>query len=574
MFTAALANEGYKQVFGHDRMVDFYNTIKDNTSISLTCGKNSEASFQIVVFPDCDGVLSVDGTSPFSYYGDVPNFRIKAEIDGGFEIKLNPVDYVCDDGGLYKADIILPTGSVLLKKDITQPVYIEIPVGKDAVAGTYGGKLKLYRHSRFDNEEKFMEFTFTLTVKDVIVPDLKDSSFHLDLWQHNCNIARKHEVDYYGDRHFEILDGYVKSLADLGQKAVTVIASEIPWSGQHCYRTPSYPSDLFEYSMIRSSKTANGFTYDYSAMQKYIDLCQKHGIDAEIEVFGLMNIWLGDEGFDGPETGFPDHIRIRYFDEADGCYKYMHNSADIENYIKALEEYFIKAGLIDKVLIAADEPTDVDKYRRTLAKIKEIAPNFKFKAALNHAEFLDEFPSDITDIVPMLPCVARQWDKLKAHNTGRTLWYVCCSPAYPNTFIGSTLAESRLIPILTHFMGFDGFLRWNYTVWPENPRERISYKAPNWSAGDTNFVYPSRSGEVLLSLRYKCLKRGLEDYALLEMAKEKGINLSEIYDKVIKSKDISDFDIAASLKKPEELFSIDYNDYEEMRKLIFDALEG
>ena len=30
MFTAALANEGYKQVFGHDRMVDFYNTIKDN----------------------------------------------------------------------------------------------------------------------------------------------------------------------------------------------------------------------------------------------------------------------------------------------------------------------------------------------------------------------------------------------------------------------------------------------------------------------------------------------------------------------------------------------------------------
>lgn len=577
MFTAALANEGYKQVFGHDRMVDFYDTIKNNTSIALTCGKNSSAAFQIVVFPDCDGVLSVDGTSPFSYYGDVPNFRIKAVLDGGFDIKLSPVDYVCDDGGLYKADIILPTGSVLLKKDITQPVYIEIPVGKDATSGTYSGTLKLYRHSRFDNEELFMEFSFTLTVKDVVIPDLKASSFHLDLWQHCCNIARKHEALYWSDRHFEILEGYVKSLADLGQKAVTVIASEIPWSGQHCYRTPGYPSDMFEYSMVKVRKTADGFTYDYSAMQKYIDLCFKYGIDAEIEVFGLMNIWLGDEGFDGPETDFPDAIRIRYFDETDGCYKYMRSSADIENYIKSLEKYFLDTGVIDKVLVAADEPGDVEKYRKSLSKIKEIAPSFKFKAALNHTEFLDEFSGEVTDIVPLLNCVSRQWDSLKKHmesRTGRTLWYVCCTPAYPNTFIGSALAESRLIPILTHFMGFDGFLRWNYTVWPENPRERLSYKAPNWSAGDTNFVYPSRSGDVLLSLRYKCLKRGLEDYALLEMAKERGINLDEIYDKVIKTRNISDFDLPVSLKKPEELFSIDYNDYEEMRNLIFDALEG
>ncbi|MBR2471106.1 MAG: hypothetical protein IKB55_00340, partial [Clostridia bacterium] len=426
MFTAALANEGYKQVFGHDRMVDFYNTIKDNKEISLTCGKNSEASFQIVLFPDCDGVLSVDGTSPFSYYGDVPNFRIEAEIDGNFEIKMNPVDYVCDDGGLYKADIILSVGSVLLKKEVTQVVYIEIPVGKDAAAGTFYGKLKIYRHSRFDNEELIMEFPFTLNVKDVVIPDLKDSSFHLDLWQHNCNIARKHEVDYYCDRHFEILDGYVKSLADLGQKAATVIASEIPWSGQHCYRTPSYPSDMFEYSMIKVRKTDSGFTYDYSAMQRYIDLCKKHGIDAEIEVLGLINIWLGDEGFDGPVSDYPDHIRIRYFDEADGCYKYMKKAADIEDYIKSLEKYFTETGVIDKVLIAADEPGDVERYRKSLSKLKEIAPSFKYKAALNHAEFLDEFSDEISDIVPLLNCVSKQWDELKKHmesRNGRNLWY-------------------------------------------------------------------------------------------------------------------------------------------------------
>lgn len=43
--------------------------------------------------------------------------------------------------------------------------------------------------------------------------------FELDLWQHNANIARMHEVERYSDEHMAVLEHYVQSLAALGQKA-------------------------------------------------------------------------------------------------------------------------------------------------------------------------------------------------------------------------------------------------------------------------------------------------------------------------------------------------------------------
>jgi hypothetical protein len=44
---------------------------------------------------------------------------------------------------------------------------------------------------------------------------------------------------------------------------------------------------------------------------------------------------------------------------------------------------------------------------------------------------------------------------------GKLLFYVCCGPDKPNTFIKSPAIESRLIPWLVEKLDYDGFLRWN-----------------------------------------------------------------------------------------------------------------
>lgn len=132
-------------------------------------------------------------------------------------------------------------------------------------------------------------------------------------------------------------------------------------------------------------------------------------------------------------------------------------------------------------------------------EMKALAPGFHYKVAINHIEFMGgENIPHVVDYCPSLKCACDKYDELvdvqkKAIN-GTVTYYVCCGPAYPNTFLGSPAIESRIIPWIAWVLGLDGFLRWNYTVWPDDPLNHLSIKFPNWPAGDTNFVYPGKNG--------------------------------------------------------------------------------
>jgi hypothetical protein len=166
---------------------------------------------------------------------------------------------------------------------------------------------------------------------------------------------------------------------------------------------------------------------------------------------------------------------------------------------------------------------------------------------------------------------------MRKNINGRLLWYVCCGPDFPNTFIRSPLIESRIIGILTAFLNFDGFLRWNYTVWPEKPREKLSYRFPLWPSGDTNFVYPANDGRPLLSLRYKNLKRGIEDFELIHMLKAVHSDaekiLCQVWNRLLKIKDIRDFHFEKGRKR-EELYSLDYKDYQWVKSLLLNEISS
>jgi hypothetical protein len=572
---STLTDETYKASYGVDAYGE--DVIFESLFNKFIACRGDWGVLQLLLKSDEDFYLNVGKRPNFSPKGPLTNIRVECTVDG-LPVKIFPVGFIEDDDRVYKADLLLHDEVIFVEKDKIQPVWIEVMIPKDTPPGNYTGRVKIYTQCMFEDEELIKVFDFNILVKDVELPEPKNFRFYLDLWQHPSNIARKHEVHLWSDEHFKVLEGYVNSLADLGQKAITVIASEIPWSGQRCYRVKNYPSDLFEYSMIRVERDGFGYHYDFSVVERYIDLCMKYGIDKEIEVFGLMNIWLDPEyGYTGIAEDYPDGIRIRYYDRNDGAFKYIRNGEEIKAYIKALEKFFIEKDLIDRVRIVADEPGDIERYKRSLETIREVAPGFRFKSAINHSEFIEEFKNIISDFVPILPGVCEKWEtlkELKSKVTGRILWYVCCWPPYPNTFISSPLVESRLIGILTAFMGLDGFLRWNYTVWPEDPRNRISYRFPHWKAGDTNFVYPGKDGRPILTLRYKNLKRGIEDYELLMMFKEKygEKTLESLWDKILKTRDIREFHISSG-KSPNELYSLDGRDYYGFRSALLEALE-
>lgn len=526
MTTMQIANEAYKlkQQYGADAPV---------APSRLIAARRDSVAFQVIV--NADSIYSVNvargdwyssrgGRRPGNETGG-PHQRLRVAVDAPFAAEVRLVDMHTDDDGNKKADALLT--QTVRESDANNPsaVWVELQIPEDATPGDYTVTARLFAAHYNEDETLVQTVTLPLRVYPFVLPAPRDWSFYLDLWQHNSNLARKHDVPLWSDEHFAVMEKYVASLANLGQKAITVCASQIPWSGQSCFLNQEFGGNLFEYSIISIIRRKDGsFFYDYSAMQRYIDLCTSYGISGEIEVFGLVNLWAYDEFIAEPLCAdYPEPIRLRYFDEADGSMKYIRDAEQVKDYIASLEQYFIKTSQIERVRIVADEPADINKYRRSLEILSEIAPSFCFKTAINHFEFIEEFGERIRDIVPRIDYAARGHAQIMRYRAAypekRVLFYVCTGRSRPNTFLRHELTEARMIPAMVDLFGFDGFLRWNYTIWPEDPRRDIRFS--RFEAGDVNFVYPAYNGDVLLSLRYKNLRRGIADFEIARAVEKK-----------------------------------------------------
>lgn len=547
----------------------------------LTSARRDRAAFQIILQSDLQYSVNVGVSDWFSAKGRLagPHERLRISVEAPFPVELHPEGFLTDDDGIQKADILLGQSVLESRANIPSAVWAELDIPEDAAPGEYAVTVRLYS-SRYAQDEVLVQSeTVLLSVADFVLPAPQDWKFRLDLWQHSSNIARKHDVPLWSDGHFAVLAQYAASLAALGQKSITIVASEIPWRGQDCYKERDFTGNLFEYSIIPITRKKDGsFFYDYGPMQRYIDLCTAAGISGDIEIFGIVNVWNDPTWITQlPCPDHPESILLRYLDEADGSIKYIRDASQIHHYIQALESYFIRTGQIERVRIAADEPSDIEKYRSSLMLLKELAPRFRCKTAINHAEFIEEFHDRIDDFVPYLRCTITEYDRLmryrQEYREKHFLWYVCCGGAAPNTFLRTDPIECRMIGILTSVLRLDGFLRWNYTVWPDDPRRDIRYSA--FEAGDTNFVYPSNNGGVLLSLRYKNLQRGIADYELLEMLREKHGDsaVTDALKNVLHTTDIHDFWREGSPLPSEQLFSLSWKDYDDAKAAILHMLE-
>lgn len=562
----------------HKTQTDSYRVYKPSyvdglaKTVSLVSAKRDKAAFQLLLSSDSAFAVNVGKTPWFSQSPESKTYRVSADFP--FKTTVSNIGMTLCDDNHHRADALLDSEVVEFPANCVNTVFVEFDIPENADAGDYNGKIKIYESYGFDDEKEVGAIDISLKVYPYVLPENKDNGFHLDLWQHLSNIARKHDVPLWSDAHFEILRPYVRSLGELGVKCVTVIASEIPWNGQGCQTELRYKANLFEYSMIPVTLKKDGkLVCDFSIMQRYIDLCAEYGVDECISVFGLVNVWDTKE-YGGVRTApdYPDGLHVRAFDEEKGIYVYLHKASELDEYIKQIEKYFIETKQLEKLRIAADEPADVEAYRKSLEHIKSVAPAFTFKTAINHAEFIGEFGKDISDFAPYISAMYEQYDALMKYKSEmpdkRFLYYVCCGPEFPNTFLRSELVESYYIGILASYTNMDGFLRWNYTVLTDDPTD-IRYG--NFPVGDLNFVYPSKNGGVLLTLRWKALRKGIKFFTLFNEAKKRG--LKDVYDAacdlVLREKEIKK--LYANWDKP-NVISLDYTDYQKAEALLLEAL--
>jgi hypothetical protein len=204
--------------------------------------------------------------------------------------------------------------------------------------------------------------------------------------------------------------------------------------------------------------------------------------------------------------------------------------------------------------------------------------------AINHFEFMEDAPPDLVDAVPVLPLACKD-PKLTAalaqklrQRDGRLLFYVCCWPPIPNTFLHSPLVETEVLGWLTYALNLDGFLRWAFCLWPANPWNRVSWRAPVWPAGDMYFVLPGLDGAPVETLRYEALRTAIQDYELLNLvertlpAEAASIVIEQALGRILKAplEHFAELNQAAA----ENLYSVDPSDYVEARRLLLTAVDA
>jgi len=530
-------------------------------------GRRDSSALQAIVWDEDAFLLTLSKETVFWKGGALPIGRLEVTLDAPFPVEVKLVGRVGDNLHTPTSDVLLEQKTIYVTKQRLQQVWIECHVPVEAMSGTYTGTVKLYTHTMFEDERLEDEARFTLIVKDVVLPEARDYRFYLDLWQHSSNIARQYQIDLWSDEHFTLLERYLAVLSRLGQKVATLIVSEIPWSGQGSFHDWE-PADFYEYSMIGVTRKRDGsFQYDFSALDRYVALAERYGMAQELEVFGLLNIWqMPEDGYGAIVEGYPDGIRVRYYDEASGIYRFIREYEALAAYIRAIEAHFVERGWTERARILADEPADVAEFTKRWKSLKQLAPSFRMKVAINHVEFLQQQIPDMYDAVPALNYAALEYHQLmeaRAQLPGKILYYVCCSQPHPNTFIHSPAFEARVTPWLVERLKLDGFLRWSFTCWTDRPLEDVYTRGGNWPAGDTHLVYPGAQGWPMLSLRYKWLQRGIRDYELLQMAKEAGREawVEELINGVFRFTDPTEIKMEVSATK---FYSDNLEDYERL----------
>lgn len=412
----------------------------------------------------------------------VPGPLVNEEGESLGEDSMRPffVRYVSAEGRV-TPDVLDTIPRLDMAARSTRPVWITIQIPGDAKPGVYQGTLMVEA-----TRDVSLPFDFQVEVLPLNIPSPEKWSFHLDLWQNPFSVARYHKVKPWSPEHFQLLEPYLRLLADAGQKCLTVSIIHQPWGGQ--------TFDPFE-SMIQWIRSGDGsWAFDYEIFDRYVEFARACGIKPWINCYSMV-----------PWTN-----KVRYLDEAAGDFQEITaepGEPAFEElwgaFLPAFATHLEEKGWLGETAIAMDE-RPLKLMEPTIELVRQKAPELKIAlAGSNEPGFKDSIDDWCVYIAPPLdPALARE----RRERNVPTTFYVCCVPERPNTFTYSPPAEAAWLGLYAAAQDYSGFLRWAYNSWVEEPL--LDTKHVTWAAGDCFLVYPGPRS----SIRFERLREGIQDY--------------------------------------------------------------
>jgi hypothetical protein len=407
------------------------------------------------------------------------------------------------------ADPLLEQAQIDVPANVAQPVWLTLAVPRDAKPGNYEGTLAV-RTAEGDSAV----FSLRLEVLPLTLPEPWDWKYYLNIWQDPSGVARAYKVKVWSEEHWRLLELYAQDFARHGMKSVMASVVYDPWRSQS-----GYPFDtMVEWSFPGEFQTgqAGRFTWDFTAFDRYIGLMMKAGVREKIDLYALVM---------GP--GSTTQADIRYLDSQSGEYRTLKLKVGEPAWREAwtaflpvLETHLKEKGWFGKAVLGFDEKTP-EVMKVIFEFLLKTAPDFRVALSGGFPGDArkrgDEIVFHIDDMVD-----AARWAKIEplvkemhADSMRFVSFYTACSPYYPNTFLYSSLRESRLMAWLAWKFGFDGYTRWAVNAYPEDVWTQPNF---NWHSGDMYFVYPGKEGP-LDGMRWELMRQGIQDYETLRLVR-------------------------------------------------------
>lgn len=376
-----------------------------------------------------------------------------------------------------------------------RPVWLSLDIPPTTVPGLYTGWVEVR------SEKESITLKLAIKVQNQTLPVPRNWSFRLDLWQNPWVIAEYYKVKPWSNEHKALLKKHLKLYADAGGKYITTYAVHSPWADN---------SYMIEGAMIEWIKLKNGsWKFDYSIFDQYVQLAMEAGINKAITIY----------------TPIPWGERFRYMDEASGNYvteRWLPTSdlfrKNWNSFLTDLQAHLQKKGWLNITYLGINENA-MEQTLSAIKVIKEHSKKWRITYAGDWHPELDDKLDDYSCVYGKEPAVD---NVAKRSSKGlSTTYYICCTPAKPNTFVFSPPVEGRWLGWYALAYGYDGLLRWAYDAWPADPVRDARHLL--WPAGDCFMVYPGATS----SIRYEKMREGIVDFEKIKILQSRAAKSSD-----------------------------------------------
>ncbi len=348
---------------------------------------------------------------------------------------------------------------------------------------------------------------------NVLAARLPEQKLLYTNWFHCDCIATLHGCPVFSEKHWALMDAYMKLAGENGMNMILTPAFTPPLD------TP-VGAERDTVQLIDVRKEGDRYAFGFEKLDRYLAMAQKNGI-TWFEHSHFFTQWGAKAA---PKVVAEENGRLRrifgWDTQADGA----EYTSFLHQYLDALLSHLKKLGVDDRFYYhVSDEPVEehLESYRRAKVVVMDKLSGYHFFDALSHVQFFEQglVPTPVA-VTSTVPDFIGKAEDLWTYYTGYQ------SFALSNRLTAMASRRNRVIGMQMYKYRIKGFLQWAFNFYYTTLcRESCTpFQSPDaleeFPAGTAYQVYPAPEGPVP-SLRLFVFQDGLQDMRAMELLETK-----------------------------------------------------